>query len=92
MEEVLGFRGNDAVELQAAEKINLSLLRILKEACLGSDKLGENLAELPQFDQGGVGVLGEVTLCQCPEAHELCVVFRQESEVRGWLQSRHGGP
>jgi hypothetical protein len=44
--------------------------------------LGQQLAELPQLDQGGAGVVEEVALGLCGVAHEETMMARQELEVR----------
>jgi hypothetical protein len=51
---------------------------------LRSYQLGQQLGQLPQFQQAGVGVLGKVALGQLPQPKQLLVVCSQVREVAGW--------
>ena len=81
---------HDALILQAAQQIDLFLICRRKQADVGSDQLRHQFGQLTQFQQAGVGVVGEVALRQQTEAQELLVVQAELSEVAGPIAQCHG--
>lgn len=57
--------------LQSAQEIVLGLFGRDIQANAGRDELGQNLAQLPEFEQGGIGIIGKISLCKHAKAHEF---------------------
>jgi hypothetical protein len=80
--EKIGNLGREqSLELQATKKVGLGFFAGLKQPRLCGDKLREKLAELPQLDETGIGIVVKIALGKRAQAHELDVVRLEESEI-----------
>ena len=85
VEELGGLWWNDAAGPQAGEQVELVPAVRRGPAGLSAtsaDDLREAPAKLPQLDDAGVGVLGEVLLRECRQPREQRVVLGEEDEIR----------
>ena len=53
----------------------------LKQAGLGGDQLSEQLAELSQLDETGIGIVMKIALGKRAQPHELNVVLAEKSKI-----------
>jgi hypothetical protein len=83
MEEITNLARRNAFEIQTSQQIGLRLVDRSIETSLGRDQLRQHLTELAELNEAGAGIVPEVALRQRTESHELGVVLRQESKIRG---------
>lgn len=81
VEELGDLARNQSVVTQPPQQVELGLGGGFVQADLGRDHLTQELRELAELDQRGVGILREVPLCQQPQAQELVIVLPQVGEV-----------
>ncbi len=55
---------------------------LLGQAVLVGHVFDQQFAELAQFDEAGVGVVGQVALGPLGQMHELGIVLFEKSEIR----------
>lgn len=67
---------------ETRQKLGLVLVGRSIEACPGSGSLGEYLPELPELQEAGARVVGEVALGERAEVVQQPIVHQQEREVR----------
>ena len=90
VEQVERLTGGVAGTSEHPEDIGEGLVGRPQRAGPRGDLLGQQLGELPQLDQGGVGIGAEVVLRLGSQPNELLPLRAQELEVgAGWL---HQGP
>ena len=73
-EELVDLVREDAVDAKATEEFVLAVFRPIQDTDVGCDPLGEDFRELPEFQEVGIWVVGEVAFCEHPEAEELLIV------------------
>jgi hypothetical protein len=61
------------------------------ERVMGSNGLAQKFCELPQLEDGGAGIISEVTLRKAPKLHEAGVVRAEKAEIARRLQFSHPG-
>ena len=81
MEKIGDLGREQSLELQATKQVGLGFLAWLKEPGLCGDKLRKKLAELPQLDETGIGIIVKIALGKRAQAHELNVVRLEESKI-----------
>jgi hypothetical protein len=73
-EELVNFVGENAVVAQATEEFVLTIFWPIQDTDVGCDKLGEDFRELPQLEETGVWIVGEIAFCKHPKVEKLLVV------------------
>ena len=81
MKYVGEFFRNDPLEEKAAERLFERLTLVEIQRMMGSNGLAQKLCVLAQLDDGGAGIVLEVTLRKSPELHEAGVVRAQNAEI-----------
>jgi hypothetical protein len=80
-EELRDLGGQDALVLKPPNQIVLGLARRLIFADIGRDVLREQLGELSQLEERGVGVIREIAFRQHAETQELLVMRFELGEI-----------
>ena len=83
VEQIADLRGQEAGVAQAQEQVVLLLGAGGVQAGRGGEPLRQDLAELPELEQRGRGIVGEVTLGQGAQVIQERIVDDEEREVRG---------
>src|SRR5262249_43505029 len=81
VEQLGNFPRDNPMILQPPQEIILRLLRRGEQANPCSGLLGQQLGELPQFQQTGVGIIREILFCQHAEPQELTIILLQMREI-----------
>jgi hypothetical protein len=82
VKQVGDLAGEEPVVPEASQEVGLVLRGGGVEARPGGGPLGEHLPELPELQEAGARVLGEVALGERAEVVQQPVMHHQEREVR----------
>jgi hypothetical protein len=69
VKEVGGLTRQEAFEFQPAQQVGLRFFRRSKKSCTCGGCLGEQLTELAELDEAGIGIVLKIMFGERPEAH-----------------------
>ena len=80
-EQLVDLVWEDSVVPQATKEFELAVFRLVQNADVGSNKLGNDFRQLPELQETGIRIVCEVTFRKHPKTKELLIVRAQMGEV-----------